>query len=101
MAQDRAYLPEKVPFRLTRMMTNCFELADRQLDDMAKSKGNFHRSSVVTMEVLRESRDIILAMLEAFLYDPLLSWTVGASPPSKRPSELTRSGQSRPIRCGV
>jgi phosphatidylinositol kinase/protein kinase (PI-3 family) len=29
------------------------------------------------MEVLRTNADIILAMLEAFLYDPLLSWTVG------------------------
>lgn len=76
VAQDRSYLPEKVPFRLTKMMTNCFELADRHLDDMSESKGNYRKSSIVTMGVLRESRDIILAMLEAFLYDPLLSWTV-------------------------
>lgn len=66
------------------MMTNCFELADRQMGDMAESKGNFYKSSVVTMEVLRESRDIILAMLEAFLYDPLLSWTVSALPDTCR-----------------
>lgn len=58
------------------MMTNCFELADRHQSSMAESKGNYRKSSTVTMGVLRESKDIILAMLEAFLYDPLLSWTV-------------------------
>lgn len=76
VAQDRSFLPEKVPFRLTRMMTNCFELADRHRRPLSMSKGNFRKSFNITMEVLRESRDIILAMLEAFLYDPLLSWTV-------------------------
>jgi FKBP12-rapamycin complex-associated protein len=76
VAQDRSFLPEKVPFRLTRMMTNCFELADRKHDKITESRGNFIKSSVVTMEVLRVNSDIILAMLEAFLYDPLLSWTV-------------------------
>ena len=58
------------------MMTNCFELADLKHDKITESRGNFIKSSVVTMEVLRENSDIILAMLEAFLYDPLLSWTV-------------------------
>ena len=57
-------------------MTNCFELADRKHDQINESRGNFIKSSVVTMEVLRVNSDIILAMLEAFLYDPLLSWTV-------------------------
>lgn len=58
------------------MMTNCFELADRHHQDISQSKGNFRKSGIVTMDVLRDSKDIILAMLEAFLYDPLLSWTV-------------------------
>jgi FKBP12-rapamycin complex-associated protein len=58
------------------MMTNCFEFADRTYDSITDSRGNYIKSSVVTMEVLRENSDIILAMLEAFLYDPLLSWTV-------------------------
>lgn len=62
------------------MMTNCFELADRKHDKITESRGNFIKSSVVTMEVLRENADILLAMLEAFLYDPLLSWTVGRIP---------------------
>ena len=62
------------------MMTNCFELADRTHDKITESRGNFIKSSVVTMEVLRENADILLAMLEAFLYDPLLSWTVRCFP---------------------
>lgn len=80
VAQDRSFLPEKVPFRLTEMMTNCFELADRKHDKITESRGNFIKSSVVTMEVMRENADILLAMLEAFLYDPLLSWTVRCIP---------------------
>lgn len=31
------------------------------------------------MDVLRDSRSTLLAMLEAFLYDPLLSWTVSTA----------------------
>ena len=100
MAQDRSYLPEKVPFRLTRMMTNCFELADRHHRALSKSKGNFRKSSNVTMEVLRDSRDIILAMLEAFLYDPLLSWTVGLYllPLYRLYTRADVAGQSRALR---
>lgn len=36
----------------------------------------------MTMEVLRDNRSSLLAMLEAFLYDPLLSWTVSTARPS-------------------
>ena len=70
------------------MMTNCFELADRYHDKIKESRGSFRKSSVVTMEVLRENRDIILAMLEAFLYDPLLSWTVSFHTPSSNRRKL-------------
>lgn len=76
IAQERPFLPEKVPFRLTRMMTNTFELTARQDPKFPGTKGTFKQASVVMMEVMRESRSSLLAMLEAFLYDPLLSWTV-------------------------
>ncbi|EIW71794.1 hypothetical protein TREMEDRAFT_67963 [Tremella mesenterica DSM 1558] len=81
VAQERSFLPEKVPFRLTRMMTNAFELASHVPKDMAPgSRGSFKQASIVTMNVLRESRSTLLAMLEAFLYDPLLSWTGHVGP---------------------
>ena len=77
MAQERALSPEKVPFRLTRMMTNAFGLDGSRGHVVPGSRGTFKQAAIVTMEVLRESRSSLLAMLEAFLYDPLLSWTVG------------------------
>jgi hypothetical protein len=40
------------------------------------SRGSYKQASIVSMSVLRENRGSLLAMLEAFLYDPLLSWTV-------------------------
>jgi FKBP12-rapamycin complex-associated protein len=59
------------------MMTNAFELACSRGHEIPGSRGNFKKASTVTMELLRENRSVILAMLEAFLYDPLLSWKVG------------------------
>lgn len=58
------------------MMTNTFELAGPRGRETPGSRGSFNQASIVTMEVMRESRSSLLAMLEAFLYDPLLSWTV-------------------------
>lgn len=48
-------------------------------DQVPGSRGSFKQASIVTMEVLRDNRSSLLAMLEAFLYDPLLSWTVSAA----------------------
>ncbi|ORY33953.1 hypothetical protein BCR39DRAFT_463113 [Naematelia encephala] len=91
VAQERSFLPEKVPFRLTRMMTNSFELACFKGHAVPGSRGSYKQASIVTMKVLRESRSTLLAMLEAFLYDPLLSWTVSTS----------RSYNVAPVRAGV
>ncbi|TYJ58649.1 hypothetical protein B9479_000485 [Cryptococcus floricola] len=82
VAQERSYLPEKVPFRLTRMMTNAFELASRGGLETPGSRGSYKQASLIAMDVLRDSRSTLLAMLEAFLYDPLLSWTNSGEPSS-------------------
>ncbi|WRT63514.1 uncharacterized protein IL334_000419 [Kwoniella shivajii] len=82
VAHDRSFLPEKVPFRLTRMMTNAFELASRGGLETPGSRGTFKQASLIVMNVLRDSRSTLLAMLEAFLYDPLLSWTTSPDEPS-------------------
>ncbi|OCF43750.1 phosphatidylinositol 3-kinase [Kwoniella heveanensis CBS 569] len=83
VAQERSFLPEKVPFRLTRMMTNAFELASRGGLETPGTRGTFKQASLIVMNVLRDSRSTLLAMLEAFLYDPLLSWTMGAEDTSQ------------------
>ncbi|ORX39339.1 hypothetical protein BD324DRAFT_577344 [Kockovaella imperatae] len=95
VAQERSFLPEKVPFRLTRMMTNAMELACSQGHVVPGSRGSFKQASTICMGVLRESRSTLLAMLEAFLYDPLLSWTVS----HLHDSVLTAPGQCNAIRA--
>lgn len=49
------------------------------------------------MEVLRENRGTLLAMLEAFLYDPLLHWTVCLRASSALVSLLKSPGEQHLI----
>ncbi|KAK6905037.1 hypothetical protein I203_105856 [Kwoniella mangroviensis CBS 8507] len=95
VAQERSFLPEKVPFRLTRMMTNAFELASRGGLEVPGTRGTFKQASLIVMSVLRDSRSTVLAMLEAFLYDPLLSWTIGPNDPSHA-DHNTQSSSEKP-----
>jgi serine/threonine-protein kinase mTOR len=37
-------------------------------------EGNFRTTCTRVMGVLRENRDSLIAMLEAFVHDPLISW---------------------------
>ncbi len=37
-------------------------------------EGNFRRTCESVMRVLRENKDSVMAVLEAFVYDPLLNW---------------------------
>ncbi|OBS75487.1 hypothetical protein A6R68_14014 [Neotoma lepida] len=45
---------------------DCFEVTG--LD------GNYRTTCHTVMEVLREHKDSVMAVLEAFVYDPLLNW---------------------------
>jgi hypothetical protein len=64
MKRDK--FPEKVPFRLTRMLVNAMEVSGIE--------GSYRLTCEKVMYVLRENRDSLIAMLEAFVYDPLMSW---------------------------
>nr|ODN92931.1 atypical/PIKK/FRAP protein kinase [Cryptococcus depauperatus CBS 7855] len=75
VAQLREKYPEKVPFRLTRMLIHAMEVCG--------ITGNFSRSCEVSMEVLRDNRESLMAVLEAFVYDPLFAWRLTAT--DKRP----------------
>jgi phosphatidylinositol kinase/protein kinase (PI-3 family) len=66
VAMNREKFPERVPFRLTRMLVKAMEVSGIE--------GSYRSTCERTMSVLRESRDSLVAMLEAFLYDPLISW---------------------------
>jgi serine/threonine-protein kinase mTOR len=66
ITKHRAKYPEIIPFRLTRMLTNCMGVGGLN--------GTFQMNCEKVMGVLRENRDSVMAMLEAFVYDPLISW---------------------------
>jgi FKBP12-rapamycin complex-associated protein len=66
VAMNREKYPEKIPFRLTRMLIKAMEVSGIE--------GSYRSTCERTMSVLRDSRDSLVAMLEAFVYDPLISW---------------------------
>lgn len=45
-------------------------------------EGSFRKTAGITMRVLPENNDSLMAVLEAFVYDPLISWrlTAGQEP---------------------
>ncbi|PVU88739.1 hypothetical protein BB559_005414, partial [Furculomyces boomerangus] len=66
VATIRDKFPETVPFRLTRMLVKAMEVNGIE--------GSFKITAQHTMRVLRANRDSLMAVLEAFVYDPLVSW---------------------------
>lgn len=65
-AMTREKFPEKIPFRLTRMLKNAMEVTGIE--------GTFRRTCESVIKVLRSNRDSVMAVLEAFVYDPLVYW---------------------------
>ncbi len=61
----REKFPERVPFRLTRMLTNAMEACGIE--------GNYRNICELVMRTLRAHKDSLLAVLEAFVYDPLIN----------------------------
>src|SRR5205807_5864515 len=66
VAMQRDKFPEKIPFRLTRMLTNAMEVSGIE--------GNFRSTCETVMTVLREHKESLMAVLEAFVHDPLINW---------------------------
>ncbi|CAE6479412.1 unnamed protein product, partial [Rhizoctonia solani] len=92
VAMNREKYPEKVPFRLTRMLTKAMEVSG------IKGQGSYRNTCIITMEVLRGNKDSLLAVLEAFVWDPLINWRLmqlaAAAAAAGAPSSL-RGGQLR------
>jgi serine/threonine-protein kinase mTOR len=80
VAAHREKFPERIPFRLTRMLVKAMEVSGIE--------GNFRYTCEAVMRVLRDNRDSVMALLEAFVYDPLINWRL-----------LTPGGPS-PVRGG-
>ena len=86
VAMHREKYPERVPFRLTRMLTFAMEVSN--ID------GSYKLSCEAVMRVIRENKESLMAVLEAFIHDPLLNWRLGnrESPPEPSfPSERRQS----------
>ncbi|KAJ7688699.1 hypothetical protein B0H17DRAFT_938064 [Mycena rosella] len=58
--------PERVPFRLTQNM----------IDGMGVTgvEGVFRISCEVTLQLLRDNKDSLMSVLDAFIHDPLVEW---------------------------
>lgn len=91
----REKFPEKVPFRLTRMLVNAMEVSGIE--------GSFRITCENVMRVLRDNKESLMAILEAFAFDPLIHWgfdlptekiieETGIQLPQTNPSELLRKG---------
>lgn len=47
---------------------------------MSRIEGMFRSTCEMVMSVLRDNKDSLMAMLEAFVHDPLISWRLLAQP---------------------
>ena len=79
VAMTREKFPEKIPFRLTRMLINAMEVTGIE--------GTYRCTCESVMSVLRNNKDSLLAVLEAFVYDPLLNWRLIETGPKGKKSK--------------
>ena len=81
----REKFPERVPFRLTRMLVRAMEVSGIE--------GNFRSTCEGVMNVLRGNKDSVMAMLEAFVHDPLINWRLlNTTAPGENANEYTGAG---------
>ncbi|CUG94241.1 phosphatidylinositol 3-kinase, putative [Bodo saltans] len=90
VAQTRSTFPEKVPFRLTRMLVKAMEIGGIE--------GLFRHGCVGVMTVLREERNTLLSILEAFLHDPLVTWWRDDNDDAAADQPQTATTQQQPQR---
>jgi len=86
VAMHREKYPEKVPFRLTRMLTYAMEVS--------QIEGSFRTTCEAVMKVLRENKESLMAVLEAFMHDPLMHWRLGVKEESPVPSPASTHNPS-------
>ena len=51
-------------------------------------EGTYRSTCESTMEVLRKNKDSLMAVLEAFVYDPLLAWRLIENKPKVQSSTM-------------
>ena len=97
----RLRVPETVPFRMTHTMQAALGVGG--------TDGAFTACCESVLRVLRASKETLLTLLEAFVYDPLINWRLLVAPeleevrrptaPGRRPvvSPLGAAPQYRPL----
>ncbi|CAO3647953.1 unnamed protein product [Mucor fragilis] len=87
VAMHREKFPEKIPFRLTRMLVKAMEVSGIE--------GNFRTTCEHVMRVLRDNKESLMAVLEAFVYDPLINWRLlNTQPQSPAQNDRMRGMES-------
>ncbi|WJX45533.1 Serine/threonine-protein kinase smg1 [Trifolium repens] len=66
---QRLKIPEIVPFRLTHMIEAALGLTGIE--------GSFRANCEAVIGILKKNKDILLMLLEVFVWDPLVEWTRG------------------------
>ncbi|EJD01349.1 uncharacterized protein FOMMEDRAFT_111106 [Fomitiporia mediterranea MF3/22] len=59
-------IPERVPFRLTSNLIDALGVTGVE--------GVFRNASEITLQLLRDNKDILMSVLDAFIHDPLVEW---------------------------
>ena len=63
-------VPEMVPFRLTQNVIDAFGITGVE--------GTFRKCAEITLQVLRQNKEMFMTSAETFLYDPLVDWSSGS-----------------------
>jgi len=86
VAMQREKYPEKIPFRLTRMLIHAMEVSGIE--------GTFRITCERVMRVLRENKESLMAVLEAFVYDPLINWRLLQPNEDQSPIMVSNGGNA-------
>lgn len=94
-SMSREKFPERVPFRLTRMLIVAMEAAGIE--------GSYRSTCENVVRVMRQHRDSVMAMLEAFVHDPLINWRLLGNAPAAQPNAaaVAAGGQAQPSNAGA
>ncbi|KAL5508165.1 hypothetical protein ACEPAH_5783 [Sanghuangporus vaninii] len=83
-------VPERVPFRLTQNIVEALGVSGVE--------GVFRKAAEITLQLLRDNKDILMSVLDAFIHDPLVEWE-----DEQRKMELKarRNGDFNAVRVSV
>jgi len=56
-------------------------------------EGSFRYTGELSMKVLRDNKESLMAVLEAFVYDPLINWRLMQADPETRPPDAELRSQ--------